>query len=172
MTITHIPAHIKENELKEHILDNNMWLEEAIHQDGEFEILFTYKPKDFTSAVIKVTSNIRNTILDNQSTLIIGNRTCPVKDRFHISRCSKCSEYGHRSENCRSVDPVCGFCSGKHFTAQCSHKNEPSNHACVNCKQASKNHSHPVSDKKCPQLLIQIRKLIRNTDYDNKPPLF
>ena len=172
MTITHIPPHIKESELKRNILDNNTWLAEALDQDDDFEILFTYKPRDFISAVIKTTSIIRNKIVENQSSVVIGNRNCPAKDRFYVSRCSKCSGYGHHSSNCKSANPTCSFCSESHPTADCPHKDEPTKHTCINCKQASQNHNHPASDRKCPQLHIQTQKLIRNTDYGNKSPLF
>ena len=113
MTISHIPSHIDpKNDLREHILKNNSFLTEPM-KDGQLEILFTYKTRDFSSAIIKITPNVRSIIKSNH-TITIGNRACPVRDRVQPQRCSHCCGFGHSRKHCRSTSPTCAFCASDH----------------------------------------------------------
>ncbi len=166
MTMSHIPAHIGLNEnLRDNIVKNNTFLQDSINT-GTFEVLYTYKAKDIGSAVLKTSPNVRNAILNNQGTIIIGNRACPVRDRVQPLRCTKCCGYGHTRKTCKAVTPTCNFCAGSHETSTCIHKTDTSKHCCHNCsKKGQQPNSHPAFDKNCPALKIQCLKLINNTDY-------
>ena len=173
MTVTHIPAHVEvENDLRQQLINNNKWLEGPLENGGELEVLFHYKPKDLFSAVLKMTPDVRNAIQDNGS-LVIGNRACPVKDRFHVQRCSKCYAFGHRSANCQVTHQICGYCSDEHQTKSCPNKNNSSKLRCSVCSSAGssdKTNYHSTFDKDCPRYLLELKRLIRITNYGERPP--
>ena len=172
LTMSHIPAHINlEDNLKEKIIEQNPDLQAAL-KTGTLDILFTYKPKDFGSAVLKVTPNVRQAILgNNNSTLVIGNRACPVRDRTQPMRCTKCCGFGHTRTHCRAITPICNFCADEHSTSTCTYKTIKEKHCCHNCLQHGKqSHNHTASDTNCPIAKAETIKLIKNTDYGTCPP--
>lgn len=173
LTVSHIPAHVDvQHNLRQQILESNSWLKASLDRGGELDVLFTYKPRDFHSAVLKVSADIRKAILDNDKMLVIGNRACPAQDRLHVNRCSNCSGYGHKSAACKATAPSCGFCGDNHLTKDCPHKQDCSKHNCVNCLNDSSiaDTNHRANDKNCSQLQREIQKLIRLTDYGDLPP--
>lgn len=172
MTLSRIPAHVDvENDLRQQLIDLNPWLQEPLANDGELEVLFRYRPKDFYSAVLKMSPNVRNAIQDHANALNLGNRVCPVKDRFHVLRCFKCSTFGHRADNCHATHPTCGYCSDRHETNVCPKKNDSSQFRCTACTNAPDTDAHhPSIDRKCPRYLQEMKKLIRMTNYGDRPP--
>ena len=166
MTISHIPAHVNlKTNIKDTILQENTFLQGPLKQ-GTFEVLFTYKAKDFGSAVIKVSANVRNAITDNGTTLKIGSRACPVRDRLQPMRCTKCCSYGHTRKQCRADSPICHYCAEKHETSTCPNKEDTDKRRCHNCclRKAS-SHNHSAFDTACPTLKVETQKLFKNTDY-------
>lgn len=174
MTISHIPAHIdpKDN-LRAHIIQNNPFLTEPL-KAGQLDILFTYKTRDFSSAVIKTTPNVRSAITTHKA-IIIGSRACPVRDRVQPQRCTQCCSFGHSKRNCHASSPTCAFCASDHESTTCPHKSVPDKLCCSNCKLSSKadDYHHTAFDKHCPLLQREIKKMINNTDYgSDSPPQF
>ena len=77
MTISHIPSHIDpQDDLLTHIIENNPKLSDPL-REGQLKFLFSYKTRDFSSAVIRVTPHVRSLIKSSQNTIIIGSRACP-----------------------------------------------------------------------------------------------
>lgn len=166
LTISHIPEHVDlENNLRETIIRENPYLHEPLTQ-GTFDILFTYTARDFGSAVIKASPNVRSAMISNNMTLNIGRRACPVRDRLQPLRCTKCCAFGHSRKHCRATVSICTFCAKQHETSTCPNKHNTENHHCHNCsKKDETSANHPASNKDCPSLNIEIKKLIKNTNY-------
>ena len=58
-------------------------------------------------------------------------------------RCYNCNKFGHSVRMCRTVNPLCAFCSShEHPKDECPNKETPK---CLNC-----NGKHPSFDRKCP----------------------
>lgn len=171
MTLTHIPSHVEiNNDLRQQLIDNNSWLNGPLQHGGEMEVLFHYKPKDLFSAVLKMSPDVRIAILEHGS-LNIGNRACPVKDRFHVRRCAECYAFGHRSTDCQQeTDEKCGHCLEEHKTSSCPNKTNATKLRCSLCPSGSSHHS--TFDTKCPQYRREIERLVRITNYGCCPPSF
>jgi len=174
MTISHIPAHIDtQDNLRDHIIHNNPALIEPL-TTGQLDILFTYKTRDFSSAVIKISPNVRSTIL-KQKTLTIGSRACPVRDRLQPQRCTQCCGFGHSKKHCRSETPTCAFCALNHASSSCPNKSYPEKLCCTNCQRSRepKSQGHTTFDNNCPILIKEQKRQINNTDYGSGPsPVF
>jgi len=169
MTISHIPSHIDpQDDLLTHIEEYNPLLSDPI-KDDQIKILFTYKTKDFSSAVIKVTPHVRSLLIKHQ-TITIGSRACPVRDRVQSQRCSKCCGFGHSKKHCRETSPTCSFCALEHESFRCPNKDQESMRCCVNCKRSSLNHKHSAFDAQCPLLNKDRKRIINNTDYGSDFP--
>lgn len=169
MTLTHVPAHVNVNDnFRAQMLEQNPWLADCLRDGGELEVLFHYKPKDFHSVVLKMSANVRAAVLEHNSTIILSNCACPVRDRFHVLRCSNCCKTGHKTADCK-VNSVCGFCSEAHRSEVCPHKDDSSKYRCCMC---STNNEHSTFAKQCPVYQNEVNKLIRLTDYGNCPLSF
>lgn len=169
MTISHIPSHIDpDDNLVEHISKHNPFLTDPL-KDGHLQILFTYKTRDFSSAVIKVTPNIRS-IIKLHGTVTIGSRACPVRDRVQPQRCSQCCGFGHSKRHCRATSPTCAHCASDHETFRCPHADTEEKRCCINCKRTSHDHNHSAFDARCSFLNKEIHKIINNTDYGSDSP--
>ena len=172
MTVTHIPGHINVSEdFRRQIIDQNPWLEESLQDSADLGVVFHYKPKDFHSVVLKMSAKVREVIIKNDHTLIIGNCACPVRDRFHITRCNNCHKFGHKANVCKS-STTCGFCSEEHKSEACSHKEDSTKYQCTLCLNnlSMSNHNHSTFSKDCPTYIKEVHKLIRQTDYGSNPP--
>ena len=118
--------------------------------------------RDWKSIVCKVGPKIRAEIINRRNTLRIENRSCPVRDRFHVQQCGNCLRFGHKSSACREDQPSCAHCNEKHHIKDCPSKNDPEKLMCSNCatgsahdddllsggKHNAYNHSSPVYTKR------------------------
>lgn len=85
------------------------------------------------------------------------------KTRPYISkplRCFKCSQYGHKAQNCLN-DTKCPICLKGHDYKSCPEKEMPKKEqtrACASCN----NKNHRTGDKKCPKLVLSksVNKLV------------
>lgn len=177
ITISRIPTSdsLTPASLKTEILHSNPWLQ-PLAVKGTFEVLFTYQPKDFISAVCKVSPDIRQGVIDAGNTLKVGVRVCPVRDRFHVPLCTNCSRFGHKASSCEQQTPSCCFCaSNQHTHNTCPHKTDPTKHKCTNCDHSKNKHfqetssQHNAFSKTCPSYLSQINKIIKQTNWGKGP---
>ena len=175
ITISRIPASesLDPNALKTELFASNPWLSK--HADKVFDIIFTYKPKDFVSAVIRVSPEIRQEIFLKNNSLNVGVRVCPVRDRFHIPLCTKCSKFGHKASGCTKDVPTCCFCaSDNHSFSTCPHKTTASKHKCANCLSAKHKtniaeSAHNAFSKTCPTFLEHVNNKIKQTNWGEGP---
>ena len=115
-------------------------------------------------------SEIRKALRDNGDAIKIGNTLCKLYDRFHLTQCSKCCNYGHVANNCRKDCFTCTFCSGNHSYKDCDNKDNKASHKCSNCLRSidantkANANSHNAFDSHCPVKKSQLNKLISRTD--------
>lgn len=166
ITISHIPQHIEPESIKEELFAGNPCLRHLI--DENFEILFSYVHRDYRSVVCKISPNIRDAIVQNDNKVRIGSRRCPAKDRIHVVRCSKCSQYGHTRTSCYEAKETCSFCASHHQSTDCPHKQDSSEHKCINCLTSKKDSAnHAAHHQACPIFQHQRQKVILRTNWGN-----
>jgi len=87
-----------------------------------------------------------------------------VFDAFSVTRCYKCSRFGHKIADCKAANSVCSKCSGCHESKDCT----VAYFTCVNCAEAKSKYnldidiSHPAYSPKCPTMLSKLQKISRN----------
>ena len=165
MTITHIPTYFDTDNLQAQLKNSNRWLQSA----ESLKVLFTYKVKDFVSAVIKVTPETRDSICDHGFQLKINARVCPVRDRVHVRICSRCSKSGHGPSTCKQEAPTCFICVEAHLAKDCPYKNGDKL-SCANCRHTQHNANHSAIDKNCPQITRSRDFIIKNTQWGKTRP--
>lgn len=95
--------------------------------------------------------------------VIAGRRIWPELLEQEPLRCLNCQLLGarHLAAEC-PYPPACGNCGHTHKTADCSVRNDPSKHRCINCKTAG----HASWDRNCPDFQRRLRnKRDSRTDY-------
>lgn len=172
LTISHIPQHIDVNTIAEELFSANKWLDDS--KEEQFEILFSYIHKDFRSIICKVSPNIRQMILNHGGKVRVGARNCPVKDRIHVKRCTKCNLLGHTRSGCTATTETCAFCSAPHKTYDCPHQSDTAMYKCINCSKANNdNINHAAHHQNCPSFLLLRQKTIMRTNWGkSRPPQF
>lgn len=166
ITITHVPSYVNlKDQVKSRIMEENRWLRTLVEENETFDVLFTYKKDSLGSIVCKVSPKIRQLLIERANYIKIAMRSCPVKDRFHITRCGKCMKYGHKRTECKSSTFVCGFCSQSHDSTLCEVKDLTEQHKCICCESASLRSDHNAFNPQCNIFLRKQEQLIRNTNW-------
>lgn len=179
MTISYVPKYTDistKDSLTASIINSNNWLEGQLQLGESFEVLFTYKVKDWGSIVCKVSPGIRAEIILRGNSIKIQNRSCPMKDRFHIIQCGNCLQFGHKTHACRKNVIVCTHCGEDHRWKDCPHKDEKEKLCCSNCRSSRDNDSsnidsikHGARSHECPMYLRQLKHQIEMTNWGYGP---
>lgn len=83
--------------------------------------------------------------------IYVGWQRCAAYEDLNMSRCFKCTGYGHGGKKCNS-DYVCLYCAGAHDSKTCKNKHQKK---CGNCLAANTKYNmnrsvnHIASDTKC-----------------------
>lgn len=168
ISISHIPHHIAIENIKEEIFKSNQFLNDS--KDEEFKVLFEYDRQDVHTVVCKVSPNLRHEIMRNGGKLTIDCRNCPVRDRIHVTRCTKCNHFGHTRSNCSEGVETCSFCAKQHSANQCPNKQDSSKYKCINCSNSEHNNNHPAHHSSCPTYLRNRQRIISRTDWGKSGP--
>lgn len=177
MTISYVPKYISLGELvTELIVKSNKWLEEMIKSGECFEVLFTYEVKDWGSIVCRVSPKIRAELMLHGNMIKVENRSCPIKDRFHVLQCGKCLEFGHRTKVCRKETVTCTHCAEGHKWKDCPHKDMKEKLCCSNCSATAdggisfaSSTNHEVRSHKCPIYQRHLKRQIERTSWTPGP---
>ena len=117
------------------------------------KVVYRFKcryPDTEINVVLEVDHLTRSHIL-KEGKVNIGWRRCNVSDYVHITRCFKCSGFGHMAKECRN-NLTCSFCAGPHKYSECT-SDVP---RCNNCILANKKSrqkldiDHESTSKECP----------------------
>ena len=114
----------------------------------------------YTHVVIQLPKKLAEKIIE-QGRLLIGLRSCGLKEYKEVVRCRGCKGYGHTSATCRLLR-YCGYCAEPtHDSAACPHKEDPSKHQCVACLRGKiPTYKHSAFSRLCFTYLKEKQKLL------------
>ena len=114
----------------------------------------------YTHVVIQLPKKLAEKIIE-QGRLLIGLRSCGLKEYREVVRCRGCKGYGHTSATCRLLR-YCGYCAEPtHDSAACPHKEDPSKHQCVACLRGKiSTYKHSAFSRLCFTYLKEKQKLL------------
>lgn len=139
LVIRDIPADIDKQHFLRDLVKQN--LESTNEGDVKLVYWFPIKNRRNTSAIIEVSSEIRNRLM-SQARVYLGWSSCRVADHVRVLQCYKCLNFGHIAKNCRAASDICGHCCGGHESRVCPNKNGVRKcHNCVNAGMSSVDHS-------------------------------
>ena len=172
--------------IKQLILEKNPTIKHLIEVEKKLlDIIFVADERDpeYCFAVIKIDSEIKNAIKNQQNKLYLGLVACRVVDRYHIIQCYKCQRFGHKmdSEFCplqNTDEVVCLYCSKNHQSKTCPVKREgsPESYKCNNCATSNspqeKLHcgGHTTTSPMCPVLQKALKSTMNRTVGVNYTP--
>lgn len=169
MTLAGISSSMPDDEIISSILNKNQKIKSLIDGGCILHLLFTNtKPGAHTkSAVVKLSPEVRSSIVDGGSCIYVGLTRCPAYDRFWVKQCYHCQGFGHINKDCPKKDdqPKCSYCAGNHNSRDCTNKNFP---RCVNCVGSSVQGgsvAHFASSVHCPMMMSQRNRIIENTNF-------
>lgn len=122
--------------------------------------------KYLCDVVVEVNHSLRKIIMD-KSGVYVGWRRCRVVDHLRITRCFKCSHYGHFQRECRS-GITCPVCAESHEQKDCT----SSVKKCVNCVahnvrfKTNFPEDHSVRDSCCSVYKQKLHVLISKINYN------
>ena len=146
-------------DLKNKILSKNRSVAAALENGNQSRLDVLFIDKKTKNAVIKVTPDVRETILSSKR-IFLNMESHTVTDSLHVEQCYHCQGFGHRSgsDRCprKDTDPICLFCAGTHRSSTCRNKSDRNKHKCSNCLKSNVRETkanaktHRASDKTCP----------------------
>ena len=167
MTLLDVPSSLPDSEIVPGILEKNPKIKELIDAGHTLTLLFARVKDGKKMAALKMSPDVRTTIVKNRNRVFLGLTSCRTFDRFWATQCYHCQKFGHTRERCpvKSASPMCGFCAGSHTSLDCPDRNALK---CVNCfalgNQPERCH-HSASSLDCPVMISERKKAIENTDF-------
>ena len=165
------------DELKREILAKNKSINSLLENDTNSKMDVIFIDKNSKSALLKVTPDIRETVMKNQR-IYLDLESHQVSDSLHVQQCYHCQAFGHKakSELCPSNNSkaTCFYFSFAHKSSECRNKDNKSKHKCVNCSKSNNPtikegaSKHNASSRSCPLYQREIELLKTKTCYDSK----
>lgn len=144
-----------ENNLPDHSLATARWIKPPTRR--------TQQQRKAFALLQVIEAPIANDIL--RDGLCINNERIEVrKDKREPLRCAKCQRYGHIARNCSASSDICGTCSAKHRTSQCSAFRTT---RCINCNS----NDHTSWSRKCREFIRRC-ELMDEKYPENRMPFF
>lgn len=166
LIIRNIPENITLENAEEVITTQNPELNMNL---GDIKTKFIYTTKrKIRNLVIEVGSKTRKKLLETR--LKVGWLICYAEDYLIVTRCFKCSRFGHRASVCKG-ELTCPRCTGNHSLKDCPVE-DASEFKCINCvnyNRYCKNQSvcvnHSSMDTSCTSYIAVTEKYKQNIDY-------
>lgn len=159
------PTNSTNEQLSKDIIKENQF---TALNNVHFNILRKEIKNSKMNMVVEVSPILFKKII-NDGFLFVGWRKCFVTESLVITRCFKCSGFGHLSKNCRSSSYQCPNCAGNHKLEECT---ETSNFMCINCVNYNKHFktkldtNHSAKDYQCAIYKNQIEYLQTKINYN------
>lgn len=118
--------------IEEKILAQNLFLKQ---NEASITVVHVYEkkgPRRNFVAYVEVDGHSYNKMLTEER-INIGWDRCRVYEAISITRCFKCSGYGHKASIC-TAKKACPKCAGSHCLTECEAENQETK--CINCKRA------------------------------------
>ena len=167
MTLTEVPTTLPDEEIIPAIKSKNLKIKDLIINGHAQSLIFTRFKDQKKIAVLKVTPEIRSTIVLNGGRVFLGLQSCHAYDRFWATQCHHCQRFGHVAERCPNKDSpsVCCFCSGSHESRRCPDRTILKWTNCLSEDKPREKWHHSASSLDCPVMRSERRRVIENTDF-------
>lgn len=137
---------------KEEVIDQlttqNPWIDKASLEVESFYVV-TSTAKQYTSLIIKCTTNLFNQLIERR-TLFFGMNVCRCYEHIRLIQCYKCQRFGHFSAQCTS-NQVCRVCANDHQHKNCNAvKFSCANFIKSNAMGKHFDTAHKTTDSRCP----------------------
>ena len=171
MTVTGLSPSMNDNQIIPSILEKNDNIKSLVEAGNTFNLLFTKTSNSTKYAVIKMSPELRSSIIQQGNLIYAGLTRCRAYDRFWVTRCYHCQRFGHVTDKCprKNDTPTCVYCAGSHKSKDCNNKDSPK---CINCCSSKREAdvdptsvAHFASNTDCPAMSSEKKKLIENTNF-------
>ena len=166
MTVVGIPNYVPDDNIVASIAKKNADIERLVGTGCTLALIFTKTRGETKTAVLKMSPEIRASVVAQGGYVFVGLSRCRAYDRFWAAQCYHCQSFGHSAENCpgRNDPPRCQFCAGTHRSKDCSNRTLKK---CANCSSLGGSGSvdHYASSLECPIMLSQRQRVIENTNF-------
>lgn len=152
--------------LSDQILSQNF--ETAAPDDLKIIYIQKNKKKNNSSIFVELAPKLYHATMRNR-TLYVGWQRCRVYEDFNLSRCYKCSGYGHSAKKCTN-ETRCQYCAGNHDGTACQNKE---NKQCANCLHSNsryrteRDHKHyAFEESACETFQFYKKRAMAQTEYN------
>lgn len=101
--------------------------------------------------------------------VFVGWQKSHVTESFNVTRCFKCSRFGHLANTCKSSKYICPICGSDHKLEDCNNKGNLNCVNCVNHNTRFKTNietNHSARNVHCPIYIRQVEVLKSRTNYE------
>ena len=171
MTITGMSLSMNDDEIIPSILEKNDTIKSLVEAGNALSLLFTKTNNNSKYAVLKMSPDVRSSIVQQGNFIYAGLTRCRAYDRFWVTRCYHCQRIGHTIDKCpmKNDSPTCAYCAASHKSKDCNNKDSPK---CINCCSSKREAdvdpavlAHFASSTDCPAMSSEKKRLIENTNF-------
>ncbi|XP_068202426.1 uncharacterized protein [Palaemon carinicauda] len=155
--IENIPEYYANESIIDCIKDKNPWIENLVQNVDHFKMVANLKTKvkGTRHIVIKCSPKVRKNIKVRGDKLNVLGNCVMIYDTYHVIRCVKCQEFGHRTLDC-TQKLICPKCGKEHQMKDCTAKKA----TCVYCHGR-----HITGSKSCQRYKEEEKKIKEATDH-------
>jgi hypothetical protein len=153
------------DDFKDAIVKQNNEIFESVDQINIVKII-SAKKNNYKHLIIETNPDIFRKMMEVKK-LNVGWNKCAVLESVDLTRCFKCSMYGHIEKYCKK-EMVCPKCAGNHKVHDCTSETVKCAN-CLNCNEKLKlnlNVDHMVFDRECPVFKRKIEMKRKSINYD------
>ena len=167
-----INKSVKREEIVDLIGRQNPSVTKASEQDMRLCFLRNNKNENLFNAIIEVTPQIRNSLLELRR-VSIDHQRVHVSDFSPFVQCYKCLQFGHTKAHCGADVFPCSHCaSTEHTFKDCDVSENASKLRCYNCHKHNVDNEGSIDDahsatstKNCPRVKAIMKRINERVDY-------
>lgn len=116
-----------------------------------------HRPDSFTYQLILETDRTTANKMLSQGSVLIGFNQCKIQNYRPVLRCGNFQLYGHINNRCERAT-ICTLCAQGHSTSSYPHKEDSSQHRCINCYHRENYFRHTAHSSTCPVFRFHLQK--------------